>query len=146
MCRVQKKEEEKKNRKKEARRQWQQERRRYDEMVVKACLLNYIKDLYKHKLQEDIQNRVDSYSKSIVKASSGLMHLAREMYGDVAHMETVEIPDEFFDMTFLRHLMLGTAKARKENVLVHALHENFAEFRFEGNRCSGDGNIYTYGR
>jgi hypothetical protein len=30
-------------------------------------------------------------------------------------------------------------------VLVHALHENFAEFRFEGARYSGDSHIYTYG-
>jgi len=51
------------------------------------------------------------------------MHLAREMYGDVMHMETVEIPEEFFDKTLTRQLMLGTAQALKENVLVDALHE-----------------------
>jgi hypothetical protein len=43
--------------------------------------------------------RVDSYSKRVVEVSSGLIHLAREMYGDVTHTETVEIPDEFFDKT-----------------------------------------------
>ena len=110
-------------------------------MVVKACLLTHLKDPYKEKLRDAIRNHVDSYSKSIVKASSGLMHLAREMYRDVTHMETVEIPDEFFDKTFIRHLMLGTAEALKENVLVHALHENLVEFRFEGNRYRGASDI-----
>jgi len=73
------------------------------------------------------------------------MHLAREMYEDVTHMATIEIPDEFFDKTFIRHLMHGTAGTWRENVLVHVLHENFAEFRFEGARYSGDSHIYTYG-
>jgi len=90
------------------------------------------------------QKRVDSHSKSVVKASSGLMHLAREMYRDVTDMETVEIPDEFFDKTFIRHLMLGGEKTRRENVLVH-LHENFAKIRFEGTRYKGDADIYIYG-
>jgi len=34
------------------------------------------------------------------------------MYRDVTHMETVEIPDEFFDNIFVRHLMLGTRETR----------------------------------
>jgi len=88
---------------------------------------------------------VDSYSKSIINASSGLMHLVRAMHRDVTHMERVEVSDEFFDKTFIRQLMLGTGGMRRENELVHALHEIFAEFPFEGNRYSGDGNIYIYG-
>jgi len=118
-----------------------QDRRLYDEMVVKTFLLGHIKDPYREKLRDAIKKRVDSYSKSIVKASSGLMHLAREMYRDVTDMETVEIPDEFFDKTFIRQLMLGTEETRKENERVHALHENFAEFRFESNRYRGDRDI-----
>jgi hypothetical protein len=93
-----------------------QERRMYDEMVVKTFLHGHIKDPYREKLRDAIRNRVDSYSKSIVKASSGLMHLAREMYEDVTHMETVEVPDELFDTTFISHLMLCTGEARRENV------------------------------
>jgi len=73
------------------------------------------------------------------------MHLARETYRDVTHMETVEMPDESFDMTLIRYLMLGTEKAQKENELVHALNENFAEFCFEGTRDGGDSDIYDYG-
>jgi len=67
------------------------------------------------------------------------------MYREVAHMETVEIPDEFFDKTSIRQLMLGTGEARRETQIVHALHENFAEFRFEGNRYKVDSTIYIYG-
>jgi len=89
--------EEKKDRKAEVLRRRRQERRLCDEMVVKTFLLGHIKDPYREKLRDAIEKRVDSYSKSIVKVSSGLMQLAREMYEDVTHMETVEIPDEFFD-------------------------------------------------
>jgi hypothetical protein len=101
--------EEKKDRKGEALRRGRQERRLYDEKVVKTFLLGHIKDPYREKLRDAIEKRVDSHSKSFVKASSGLMHLAREMYRDVTHIETVEIPDEFFDKSFIPHLMLGTA-------------------------------------
>jgi len=65
-------------------------------MVAKAGLLKHIKDPYSEKLRDAIKKRVDSYSKSIVKASSGLMYLAREMYRDVTHMETVEVPGRVF--------------------------------------------------
>jgi len=92
-----------------------------------------------------LKKRVDSDSKSIIEASSVQMNSVKEMHGDVTHMETVEIPDEFFEKTFVRYLIFGTAEARKENVLVDGFHENFAEFRFEGNRYKGGRGIYTYG-
>jgi hypothetical protein len=114
-------------------------------MVVKTFLLGHIKNPYKEKLRDAIETRVDSYSKSIVKASSGLMHLARDMYEYVAHMETVEIPDEFFDKTFISRLMLGTEEARRENELVDALHEKHPFYSFEGIRIKGDWGIYSYG-
>jgi hypothetical protein len=139
-----KEERKKKDRKGEVLRRRRQERRLYDEKVVKTFLLGHIKDPYREKLRDAIEKRVDSHTKSIVKASSGLMHLAREMYRDVTQMETVEIPDDFFDKTFLRQLMLGTGESRRETQLGHALHENFAEFRFEGNRYRGDWRIYKY--
>jgi len=135
----------KKDLKGEALRRRRQERRLYDEKVATTILLGHIKDPYREKLRDAIENRVDSYSKSLVKASSGLMHLAREMYRDVTQIETVEIPDESIDKTFIQHLMLGTEKARKENVLVHTLHEKHPFYRFNGTRYKGDSNIYDYG-
>jgi len=41
--------------------------------------------------------------------------------------------------------MLGTAEARRENVLVHGPHEKHPFYSFQGNRYSDDGNIYTCG-
>ena len=66
------------------------------------------------KLREAIKKRIESYSLRIMKVSSEVMHLVKEMCRDVTHMETVEIPDKFFDTTFIRHRMLGTEEARKK--------------------------------
>jgi len=136
--------EEKKNRKGDALRRRRQERQLYDEMVVKTFLLGHIKDPYKEKLRDAIKKRVDSYSKSIVKASSGLMHLEREMYRDVTPIETVEIPHVFFDKIFIRQLTLGTEEARKENERVDVFHEKHPFYSLNGTRYKGDRDIYTY--
>jgi len=70
-----------KGREKEAKgevlRRSRQKRQLYDEMVVKGCLLKHIKDPNRETLRDAIEKRVASDSESIVKASSGLMHLAR---------------------------------------------------------------------
>jgi hypothetical protein len=110
-----KEERKKKDRKGEVLRRRRQERRLYNEKAVKSFLLGHIKDPYREELRDAIKKRLDSYSKSIVKASSELMHCAREMYEDVTHMEIVEVADEFLDKTFIRHLMLGTERARTEH-------------------------------
>jgi hypothetical protein len=107
--------EEKRNRRGEVLCRRRQERRLYNEKAVKSFLLGHIKDPYREELRDAIKKRLDSYSKSIVKASSELMHCAREMYEDVTHMEIVEVADEFLDKTFIRHLMLGTERARTEH-------------------------------
>ena len=99
----------------EARSQGPQERRMYDDTVVIACLFGHITDTYEEKLRDAIRNRVDSYSMSIRKASSGLMHLVMKMNENVTHMETVAVPDEVLDKTFIRSLMLGTGETRSEN-------------------------------
>jgi len=36
---------------------------------------------------------------SIMKATSGLMHFVKDMYDNVTGIETVEVPEEFFDET-----------------------------------------------
>jgi hypothetical protein len=128
-----------------ARRRKLRERQLCDETGVKAGLLKHIKNPYKEKLRDAIRNRVDSYSKSFVKASSGLMHLAREIYEDVTHMETVEVPDELFDTTFIRHLMLGTGGTRTENERAHALCQKYSFYISNGIRYRGDRDIYDYG-
>jgi len=114
-----------------------QERRLYDEMVVKAFLLGHIRYPYIQKLREAIRNRVDSCSKSVRKASLGLMRMAGDIFRDVTHMETVEIPDEFFDKTCIGQLILGTEESRKENGLVHGLHEKTSLLQLQRHSVQG---------
>jgi len=129
----------------EGRHQNLQGKRQYDEMEVKACLLRCVKDPCREKLQEGIRNRVDSYSRSIVKACSGMMHVVKVMCRDVTDIQTVEVPDEIFGKTFIRHLMVGTGETSRRNERVRALHENYIKYRSNDTRYTGDSRIYEYG-
>jgi len=113
---VQSEEEQEKTKKQkgEALRQMLEERRRCDEMVVKACLRKQNKDPYKQALREAIRNRVESYCRSIRNASFGHMHIAKEMYRNVTHMETVEVPDEFFNENLFVACWLAPGKLRRK--------------------------------
>jgi len=125
---VQSEEEQEKTKKQkgEALRQMLEERRRCDEMVVKACLRKQNKDPYKQALREAIRNRVESYCRSIRNASFGHMHIAKEMYRNVTHMETVEVPDEFFNENFIRRLLVGTGEASTKTMSECMLSTNIA--------------------
>jgi len=103
-------------------------------MSVKACLPKHIKDPYKEKLREAIRNRVASYLTNARHASLGLMYMAKEMYRDVMEIKIFELPDEFSDKTFIRHLMLGTEETSRRNERVHALHEKDPFYIFHGTR------------
>jgi len=41
--------------------------------------------------------------------------------------------------------MLGTGETRRQNELVHALHDKHPFYSFNGTRYKGDQDIYTYG-
>jgi len=60
--------------------------------------------------------------------------MAREMYNDIMHMETVEIREEFFNKTLIPYLMLGTGETPRRNERVHAIHENHPQCCFNGSR------------
>jgi len=77
---------------------------------VKASVLGYFKDPYEQKLREYFGNCVETQSMSIIKASSGLMHFVKDTYDNVADIKTVEVPEEFFNMTFIPHLVLDTGE------------------------------------
>jgi len=110
-----------------------------------AFLLRRTQHPYRQKLRKSIRNRVASYWMSIWKPSLGLMRMVREMYRDVADIRTVEVPEEFFEKTFIRYVMLGTGQASRRNELVDALHEKCPKYRFEGTRSGGrNSNVYTY--
>jgi len=72
------------------------------------------------------------------------MHLMREMYRDVTDINTVEVPEESFDTTFIRHLTLSIGETSRRNERVNDLHEYHAEYRFNDTRCNGDADIYEY--
>lgn len=103
-------------------------------MVVNACLLGHIKDPYERKTQKAVRNRVESYSRSVNYASLGLMYMAREMYRDVTHIKIFEIPEEFFNKTFIGDLIFGTGEMSMRNERLHALHEHHSNYRFNGTR------------
>jgi hypothetical protein len=96
-------------------------------------------------MDETIRKRVASYSSSIRNGSSGLVHLVRETNRDVTRMETTEILKEFFNKTFIRHLILGTCEMSRRNERVQDLHENYNKFRSNGTRYRGDDDMYEYG-
>jgi len=63
--------------------------------------------------------------------------MAGDIFRDVTHMETVEIPDEFFDKTCIGQLILGTEESRKENGLVHGLHEKTSLLQLQRHSVQG---------
>jgi hypothetical protein len=80
----------------------------------------HIKEAHELKLQEAIRNRIETYSSSVCNASSGLMHLEKELYEDVTDLKRVEDREEFFTRTSIRHLMFDTGETSRRNDLVHA--------------------------
>jgi hypothetical protein len=57
----------------------------------------------------------------------------------------VQVPNSFFDATFVRQLMLGTADAVKPDARVRALHDQRPELLSYKERYMGDRNIYSAG-
>jgi len=71
--------------------------------------------------------------------------MLREIYDDVTDTKPVEVPEEFFDKTFIRHLMVGRGETSGGNDRVHVLQENYAEYHSNGTRYSVHPCIYEYG-
>jgi len=73
------------------------------------------------------------------------MYLVKELEEDVTDIKTVENPEQFFNKSFLSHLMLGTRDLLWRDERVHALRENYAEYRVNDTRYKADSPIYEYG-
>jgi len=131
--------------KQEASRQMQLERRHKNEVVVKAFLGSPIKEPYERKLRESIRKPVESYSSSILNASLGLTKFVNDLFSDVTDIKTVEVPKEFFHVSFIRQLMVGAGEMSTSNERVRTFHENHPEYRFSGARYRGHREIDTYG-
>jgi len=69
----------------------------------------------------------------------------KEMRRDVTHMGRVEVREEFSNKTFTRHPMHGTGEVSRRNERVHAVQENYVEYRFNGTRYGGGADIYGHG-
>jgi len=106
-----------------------QQRRQSDEMVMKSCLLGYIKDPYREKLREAFRNDGDSCSSYVRNASFGT-----DAFGE----------GEIFNTTFVSQLMFGTWETSRRNETVHALRKHYANSRFYGAQYRGDADTYEY--
>jgi len=95
-------------------------------------------------MREAIRKRADSCSSSFRYVFLGLMHLVRKTYRDAKDIKTFEVPEELFNRTFIRHVMNGAREASRRNERVYDLHENHAEYRFNGTRYRVDMRIYEY--
>ena len=86
-----------------------------NETVVKACLIRHIHgdDSQKHAMQDALRARVLSFSKRVRVASLGLTPLVKKMFDGVEDVSTVQVPDKYFEQTFVRQLLLGTQDASK---------------------------------
>jgi len=78
---------------------------------------------------------------SFMDASSGRMHLVKVMQRDVTGIKMGEVPVESLDQIFIRHLMFRTGQTSRRYERVHAIHENDAEYRFDGARHKLDSCI-----
>jgi hypothetical protein len=64
------------------------------------------------------------------------------MFHDVTQIEPFECREEFFNKTFIRHLAVCTGETPRRNEREHALHESFANYRFNVTRYRGDWRMY----
>lgn len=111
---------------------------------MEAFLRRNIKDPEKQKKQEANKNSVASHFMSVCNASPEKMHFVRDMYHDVADTKTVEVPEKFFTVTSIWHLMDATGEMSGRNDRVHAFYENYPFCSINGTRCRADSGIYTY--
>jgi len=118
-----------------------------NETVVKACLIRHIHgdDSQKQAMRDALRARVLSFSKRVRVASLGLTHLVKKLFDGVQDVSTVQVPDKYFEQTFIRQLLLGTQDASKPDPDVADLHSAFPEYLASAQRHFGDRNIYSAG-
>lgn len=120
------------------------DRQEIDETVVKCSLKKILYNNSNLKISEAIQNRVDSYSRRIVRASIAVNLLIRQIIDASDDLQTTEFPT-FWDLTFVRQLMLGTDSAHYPEPTIEELYVNFPFLLSTSERYPEDRNIYTYG-
>jgi len=116
------------------------------ETVVKTYLSSLIADASnKRDICTAIRNRSLAFSPRLRAASLGLTYIIKQLFHGVQDVRQVQVPNSFFDATFVRQLMLGTADAVKPDARVRALHDQRPELLSYKERYMGDRNIYSAG-
>lgn len=121
------------------------ERRLLEETVVKCCLNKLLvlgKD-YKKTFEIHVRKRVKECSIKTVNASVALNLLVRKIVDGVDndHLYQVTFPD-FWDVTFVRQLMLGTQGSVKPFSIIEKLYQDHPNL-LDTSRSFGDRNIYS---
>jgi len=118
------------------------EAKKFQETVVVCCLLRTLKGFSMRKeFQDAVQKRVLQSSIKTWNASIALNLLVREACNGKEDISTVQFPT-FWDITFIRQLMLGTKDSIKPYKEIKELHERYPCLVDTG-RSLGDRNIYT---
>lgn len=110
------------------------------ETVVKCCLSKVLIDDDFKSIRRAILERVVQCSKRMNSGTIALNLLIRELFSDPD--KDVQVP-EFWDQTFLRHLLLGTEGATQPNPLVADLYQRHPTIFAVHERCRGDCQIYS---
>jgi hypothetical protein len=113
------------------------------ETVVKCSLNRLLLGDAKDSIADAIKGRVQSCSHRYFKASIALNLLVRQLFDGKDDVQSVNVP-EFWDTTFVRQLMLGTASARAKEPLITSLFENYQSLLSTTDRHLGDRNIYSF--
>ena len=119
------------------------------ETVVKACLRRYVRgdgDL-KDRVIGALHGRVDAYSRRIGFASVALQGIVKEAFDGVDDVCQAVLPEDLFEQTFIRQLMLGMADAQVPSPTIidfFARHPELAPTA-DHQRFQGDRNVYSAG-
>lgn len=123
-------------------------RRGRTETVVKACLWKHLEDgAHRAAMRDAIQRRVHAFSVRIHAAGLALNRLLIGLFDGAQDLDSVDLPTDIFDATFVRHLMLGTAGTSAAAPWVQHLHAQHPEYlALNGTaRYRGDSNVYSAG-
>lgn len=124
------------------------QRKGFEEFVVKASLGKYLQgdNDIKTSLNNAIAARVDAFSRKVVFTSRAILTLIKELFEGHDDVLVPELPN-IFDLTFVRHLMLGIEGCHTKTVSKEA-HEfvlKHPELIHKTERYEKDSNVYTYG-
>jgi hypothetical protein len=112
------------------------------ETVVKCSLKKSLLGDDKKRIIDAINSRMKVCSYRTYWASVGINLLIRECISKSDDLTKVEFP-EFWDVTFVRQMMVGTKDAQNKISCIEDLHQRYPELLQSNERHFGDRNIYS---